>query len=457
MKKRHLAVLPVLAALGILVTGCEWGRWLRLLSLKKQWAHVERHVRVEDKEGLSITFIKPVVYADDVRLLIDGEMLRSTNRNQESWSWIYEKQSLGPHLEAGDYGMSITFGFENHKFNRMQFSDRFLTLMPKPVVLGMLRAVGRADLDIKRGTADVKWVGVGPGETVQLPTRQQILTSLGTPFLITESNQTRTLLYKYYQKTVNACLPAEQLAWAKFTIRASDDQVLSSEGAIGSVGWGLTRVADEAEPRVIFAMSPLSVEPVTLQLPPEVADEYVGLYGEPGGTQVSLGRDGDTLVACWKKEPSGGWCTVAPEATNIFFGLPMGTPRFTFLRSPGGAVTGLVTKATGPELYFTKTAAQLPPGPTTVKLDPQVYAACAGWYKGSWGGMAIISHEGERLFWQNPGVQARVPLYAASETNFFFKAVESPLTFERNEKGEVTQFVLRFCGKTATAVKQKGH
>ena len=54
-----------------------------------------------------------------------------------------------------------------------------------------------------------------------------------------------------------------------------------------------------------------------------------------------------------------------------------------------------------------------------------------------------------------PGCHARLPLYAASETNFFFKAVESPLTFVKNPDGEVTKFVLHYNGHAAEATKLK--
>ncbi|HWH70073.1 MAG TPA: DUF3471 domain-containing protein, partial [Candidatus Sulfotelmatobacter sp.] len=276
------------------------------------------------------------------------------------------------------------------------------------------------------------------------------------PFLITESNQVRTFLYKYYQKTSQPCAPAERLAWAKFTFAGVEEQVVSSEGVIGNVGWSLKRVAGEPEPQVTFALVPLSMEPVALKLPPVVADEYVGQYLEPAGTTFHFGRDGETFVASWAKGRSGGWGAVVPEVTNVFLGLPTGTPHYTFRRDSGGVVTGLVTRLQGAEKCFAKVASQLPPRPAIVQLEPKVYAALPGQYKGAWGGIIVIDREGEQLFWQNPGIQARVPLYPASATNFFFKAVDSSLTFERNDKGEVTKFRLHFCGGSLEAVRLKG-
>ena len=90
-----------------------------------------------------------------------------------------------------------------------------------------------------------------------------------------------------------------------------------------------------------------------------------------------------------------------------------------------------------------------------MQVGPKVYAACAGRYKASWGGIVRISREGDQLYWQNQGIQARVPLYPASETTFFFKAVDSPLTFVKNDQGGVTKLIVHFNGHDAEAVKVK--
>jgi uncharacterized protein DUF3471 len=116
----------------------------------------------------------------------------------------------------------------------------------------------------------------------------------------------------------------------------------------------------------------------------------------------------------------------------------------------------LIAQLEGPGTLFTKFDNRLPEPPSAVRVDPRVCAACVGRYKASWGGAVIISRKGEQLFWQNEGVRARVPLYPASETNFFFKAVDSPLTFARNEQGEVTKLIVHYNRRNAEAVKVDG-
>jgi Domain of unknown function (DUF3471) len=455
MKLKRLFFVAALLVLALLVSGCQWARWLRLLSLKKQLAQVERYVRIDDQGDLTLHFLKPVVYAEDLSLLIADETARTTNQNRVEWVWIYEKQTAAGTTALAEFDLPFTIGFENSKFSELRFGERFLALMPKPLILGLLRSVGQAEVNIRRGTVAMKWVGPGPDQKVELPTRAQLTSLLGAPFSITESNGTRTCLYKYYQKVPRNCPPCERLAWAKFTFAGEGEEIASSQGVIGNVGWHMVRVQGEPQPRVTFSLEPLSVEPVAINLPDAITTDYIGQYKEPGGTVLNIGRDGEAFVVSWRKENTGGWCEALPEYTNAFFGLPIGLPRGTFLRDTGGAVTGLVAQLEGPGTLFTRFADQPPKPPAAVRVAPAVYSACAGRYKASWGGAVIISHAGEQLFWQNEFVRARVPLYPASETDFFFKAVDSPLTFVRNEQGEVTKLIVHYNGRHAEAVKVK--
>jgi hypothetical protein len=454
MNSRRLVLMSAaLIGVALLASGCEWARWLRLLSFKKQLAKVERFVRVEDQGGLTLHFLKPVVYAEDLSLLLADETFRTTNQNRVSWCWTYEKQVMETNVAPGMFDLSFSMLFQDGKFNELRFPERFLALMPKALIIGLLRSVGQAEVDMKHGQVTAKWVGPGPNHKVELPTRSRLTELLGQPFLITKSNGTNTYLYKYYQKVPTPRSPAEKLAWAKFTFSNGGEEIATSEGVIGNVGWSMTRVANEPEPRVTFSLVPLSVEPVAIPLPSQFLDECVGRYREPEGTILNVGRDGQLLVLSWTRGRSGGWCAALPELTNTFFGVPTGLPRGTFLQDQVGAVTGLVAQLQGSGTLFQKFTNQLPPVPGIVQVSPSVYTACAGRYKAQWGGFVLISSEGEQLFWQNESVDARLPLYPSSETNFFFKAVDSPLIFVRNRQGQVTKFILQYNGHTREAVK----
>jgi hypothetical protein len=321
------------------------------------------------------------------------------------------------------------------------------------MILGMLRSIGLADVDMKHGTVKFKWAG-SDKEKVDLPAKSQVLALLGTPFITTESNLTHTLVYKYYQKTPTPQSPADRLAWAKFTFVGESEQIVSSEGGIGNMAWTMTTVPGQAAMHITVSLTDLSVEPVALHLPADVTDGYVGQYRDAGGTVFNIGRDGEAFAASWDDGKHGGWCAALPETTNALFALPAGDPHCVFLYDHQGVITGLVAHLGGSDRSFSKVAGQLSP-PPVVDVAAQTRAACAGTYKASWGGRIIIGLQDGHLFWRNPGIGLKLPLYAASETNYFFKVVESPLTFVKNDKGNVTKFVLHFCGRTAEAEKLK--
>jgi hypothetical protein len=52
-----------------------------------------------------------------------------------------------------------------------------------------------------------------------------------------------------------------------------------------------------------------------------------------------------------------------------------------------------------------------------------------------------VQLEGERLTVQLTG-QSRLPVYAESETKFFYTVVDAQITFEVDERGEVAALVL---------------
>jgi hypothetical protein len=454
MKAKRLAVLLCISALIFFTTGCEWASWLRLLSLKKQFAQLERYVRVEDKHGLTLDFVKPVVYADDLRLLVEEETLHTTNGNVQTWVWTYEKQTAESAASSGEFDLSFTAVFENLKFAELRFPERFLAVLPKPLILGMLRSIGKADIDLKHGTFNFKWAG-SDKEKIELPAKPQVIALLGPPFSISESNGTHTFLYKYYEKTSTPQSLAERLAWAKFTFVGESDQIIRSEGAIGNITWTMSAVSGQKEMNIAVALAALSVEPVALKLPAEITDQYIGQYKEPGGMILNIGDDGGAFVASWSGQGHGGWCIVLPESTNAFFALPAGDPHCAFLRDNHGAVTGLVAHLNGSNQPFAKITGPLPQATRVAQISLEAVAACAGVYKASWGGRVVLHNDGGHLFWQTPGIETKLPLYPKSETNFFFRPVDSPLTFVKNDKGVVTKFILHYGGHTADAAKIK--
>src|SRR2546430_6257391 len=80
----------LISGVALLLTGCVW---LRLLAFKEQLADLDRYVKVDDRKGLAFHFLEPVLYADDVRELLQMEpTVKTTNQNCQTWLWTFEKE-----------------------------------------------------------------------------------------------------------------------------------------------------------------------------------------------------------------------------------------------------------------------------------------------------------------------------------------------------------------------------
>ncbi|MBW4498003.1 MAG: serine hydrolase [Scytonema hyalinum WJT4-NPBG1] len=76
-----------------------------------------------------------------------------------------------------------------------------------------------------------------------------------------------------------------------------------------------------------------------------------------------------------------------------------------------------------------------------IVLDPKIYDAYIGQYQLAPNFLLTISKEQDKLYAQATG-QARLELFAESETEFFIKEVDAQITFVKNEKGQVTHLIL---------------
>jgi CubicO group peptidase (beta-lactamase class C family) len=80
--------------------------------------------------------------------------------------------------------------------------------------------------------------------------------------------------------------------------------------------------------------------------------------------------------------------------------------------------------------------------PSAVKVDPAILEAYAGRYLLDGRTLVTITKEGDKLMAQ-PAGQAKGEMIPKSETTFFVNPANSDVTFERDEKGNVTGFTVK--------------
>lgn len=91
---------------------------------------------------------------------------------------------------------------------------------------------------------------------------------------------------------------------------------------------------------------------------------------------------------------------------------------------------------------------------TAIKVDPKVYDAYVGQYELAPGIIFDVIVENNQLQVQLTG-QPRFPVFAESETKFFYKVVDAQLTFQKDSNGKVTSLILHQGGIDQMAKKIK--
>ena len=95
----------------------------------------------------------------------------------------------------------------------------------------------------------------------------------------------------------------------------------------------------------------------------------------------------------------------------------------------------------------------LPSERKEITVSPKILASYAGTYELSPDFSITVKVDGDHLAAQATN-QRELPVFAESETMFFYKAVDAQLEFFKNDKGEVTHLVLRQGGRETKGVKK---
>ena len=108
----------------------------------------------------------------------------------------------------------------------------------------------------------------------------------------------------------------------------------------------------------------------------------------------------------------------------------------------GTAIVSIFVKRDGRWQLFHAQGTRLAAERNPVKIDPQLLNSFLGKYEFGPNAVATVTREGDALKWRG-GNRMPVTLVPLSETHFFAKEAETEMTFVKNEKGQVTDVVLR--------------
>jgi CubicO group peptidase (beta-lactamase class C family) len=197
-----------------------------------------------------------------------------------------------------------------------------------------------------------------------------------------------------------------------------------------------TKLADLAHGGVVQ----LTSERNEITLPVATLSKYVGTYELRPGAEMMIRLDGARLTTQLTGQQQ---FPIFAESETKFF-LKVVDAQVEFFTDASGAVTHAVMYQNGRQREVRRTSATVAPLPqhTEIPLPAGTLARYVGTYQMPSIGELSVTLDGNQLMAQLTG-QPKFPIFAESETLFFFKIVEATLEFQKDASGAVTAVRLR--------------
>jgi len=205
----------------------------------------------------------------------------------------------------------------------------------------------------------------------------------------------------------------------------------------------LTNIQQEVDDLGFATLLPgtkLAPAEAVVHLPGNVLAQYAGYYRLAPHFVLHVFRQDGQMYA---QATGQGAFPIFPSTKDEFFAR-MADIRLSFERGGNGHVTGLVLHQHGdhpaPRVATAAAAAAEKP-PKAVSLPAKALKQYVGRYRLASGAVFDITVEGGQLYAQLTG-QARLPVYASAKDEFFYRAVNARISFERGPQGKVDALVL---------------
>jgi hypothetical protein len=191
--KRLALMMPALIVL-LSASGCVF---LRLLELKHQLADFDENFSVDTEDGITVRFLNPVILERDMWLLGLPPSVKDVYPTHTTWIHIFEKQYASGHREDINFDLSVSSRFEHSKLTEFGISESYFVFIPKEAVLLTIRSLGKVDIDVGSRKASLEVTDDDSIEDFAAPNRQNIVNTLGIPFVQSEGSETHSLEYRY--------------------------------------------------------------------------------------------------------------------------------------------------------------------------------------------------------------------------------------------------------------------
>jgi len=180
-------------------------------------------------------------------------------------------------------------------------------------------------------------------------------------------------------------------------------------------------------------------------VPAPILQSYAATYRLAPNMKVTVALAGDHLTASLS---GAGEALALTPLSNTKFRISVVGIEFEFFNNEKGDVTHVMLRQNGQEQSAVRV-----PEKTAINLPGETLKRYVGAYNRRPGFDLLITLEGDRLMAESIG-QFKYPLFAESETHFFFKDVEAEIEFPANAKGEFAQLVLHRGSVHETATRK---
>ncbi|MBN2456256.1 MAG: hypothetical protein JXB29_06960 [Sedimentisphaerales bacterium] len=192
MNKRNMLLFASTYLFCLMVSGCFY---LRLQKVQGQLSEFDEYFEIKEDEKFCIIAKEPVLFPGDVvRIMNQKPSTEASGSDRLFYDYVLEKQYPGEKNEAGNYDISVRFVFIKDKLTESYIDKRFFTVIPKAMVLAILKAMGNAKVDIGKRRI---YGGYGVAGEVHLPDANEVQMLLGSSYL----REGNVCTYKYLRRS----------------------------------------------------------------------------------------------------------------------------------------------------------------------------------------------------------------------------------------------------------------
>ena len=186
-----------------------------------------------------------------------------------------------------------------------------------------------------------------------------------------------------------------------------------------------------------------------IKLDEATLDEYVGIYANPRGMEVTITREGTQLSA---NLAGAGARKLLPLEKDKFL-VEYAFMYATFKRDDNGRIVSFVTDDRGKPDTWNRTEKKIEEK-KTITVDEGTLDKYVGQFELQPGFVITFTREGNKLYTQATG-QPKFEVFAESETKFFLKVVDAQVEFVPDADGKVNKMILNQGGQKMEAKRIK--